>query len=73
MNPTPLELTATIMFACAVIHTFLVKRFQHIAHQYPKGSIGENFFHFLGEVEVVLESGRPVFFVFLVSWEVLEL
>ncbi|MDA8792710.1 putative Na+/H+ antiporter [Bacteriovoracaceae bacterium] len=53
MNPTTIEIIATTMFGCAVIHTFLVKKFQELAHKYPKGSIGENFFHFLGEVEAV--------------------
>ncbi len=53
MNPTTLELLGTILFACAIIHTFMAKKFEDIAHKYPKGSMGENLFHFLGEVEVV--------------------
>lgn len=53
MNPSFLEWTATLLFALAVIHTFLCSKFQHLAHKYPEGSVGENFFHFLGEVEVV--------------------
>lgn len=44
---------ATILFACAVLHTFSVKFFMKQAHRFPQGSIGENLFHFLGEVEVV--------------------
>lgn len=48
-----IEITATVLFAFAVLHTFAVKRFQRIALQFPEGSIGENFFHLLGEVEVV--------------------
>ena len=53
MNPTSLELVGTILFVCAVLHTFFVAKFEHLAHKYPKGSIGENIFHFLGEVEAV--------------------
>lgn len=53
MDPTAIELVATILFAVAVLHTFLVKKFENIAHKYPKGSIGGEFFHFLGEVEAV--------------------
>lgn len=53
MHPTPIELTATILFALAVLHTFSVKRFAHIAERLPNGSIGENLFHLLAEVEVV--------------------
>ena len=44
---------ATVLFALAVLHTFAVKQFIQLAHKYPEGSIGENLFHFLGEVEVV--------------------
>jgi hypothetical protein len=53
MNPTPIEVLATVLFALAVIHTFLVKKFEHLAHKYPKGSIPAETFHFLGEVEAV--------------------
>ena len=53
MNPTSQEIFATILFGCAVLHTFCVKRFAKWAHSYPEGSIGENLFHFLAETEVV--------------------
>lgn len=53
MNPSPQEILATILFACAVLHTFCVKQFAKWAHRYPEGSIGENLFHFLAETEVV--------------------
>jgi predicted cation transporter len=61
MNPTTLEVIGTVIFALAVIHTFLVKKFEHIAHKYPEGSIGENFFHFLGEVEAVFGMWAAIF------------
>ena len=47
------EILATTLFALAVLHTFSVKRFQHLALKFPQGSVGENFFHLLGEVEIV--------------------
>ena len=47
------EIWATVLFGIAILHTFSVKRFEHLAHNYPTGSVGENFFHLLGEVEVV--------------------
>ena len=53
MNPTNIELLATIMFGLAVLHTFCVKRFAHWGHKYPPGSLMENIFHFLAETEVV--------------------
>jgi Na+/H+ antiporter NhaD/arsenite permease-like protein len=53
MNPSATELLATTLFGLAVLHTFVVKRFAHWAHKYPEGSVGENFFHFMAETEVV--------------------
>lgn len=47
------EIWATVLFGIAILHTFSVKRFEHLAHNYPGGSVGENLFHLLGEVEVV--------------------
>lgn len=53
MNPGPVEILATALFALAVLHTFFVKRFAHWAHLHPKGSIKENVLHLLAETEVV--------------------
>ena len=46
------QIVATALFAVAVLHTFSVSLFQRRAARYPEGSIGENFFHLLGEVEI---------------------
>lgn len=64
MNPTTVEVVGTILFALAIIHTFLVSKFQEIAHKYPEGSMGENLFHFLGEVEAVFGLWAAVFIGF---------
>ncbi|MBK23109.1 MAG: hypothetical protein CME70_03810 [Halobacteriovorax sp.] len=61
MNPTTIEIIGTVCFALAVSHTFMVKKFQHIAHKYPEGSIGENFWHFMGEVEAVFGIWGAIF------------
>ncbi len=53
MNPSTTEIVATVLFGLAILHTFMVKKFEHQAHKYPAGSVGENFFHFMGEIEVV--------------------
>lgn len=53
MNPTALQILATTIFALAILHTFSVGYFQRLAHHYKEGSVGENFFHFMGEVEAV--------------------
>ncbi len=64
----PFNLVASIIFLCAIIHTFMTSKFLSIAHKWeaahqekitqelvPKYSVhhGAKFFHFLGEVEVV--------------------
>ncbi len=63
MNPTSQEILATILFTCAVIHTFCVKQFARWAHKYPEGSVGENLFHFLAETEVVFGLWASALFV----------
>lgn len=56
-----MQLTATIFFTAAVLHTFLVKQFASFARHFRQGSIGENLFHFLGEVEVVFGIWASLF------------
>jgi hypothetical protein len=61
MSATPLEIAATVIFALAILHTFCVKFFERAAHHYPRGSMGENLFHFLAEVEAVFGIWAVVF------------
>ena len=63
MNPTSIELLATVLFAIAVLHTFCVKYFARLAHRHPRGSILENAFHFLAETEVVFGLWGTALFV----------
>jgi len=64
----PFNLVATIIFFCAIVHTFLTGKFMAIAHQWERehdqkikknlvdrNSVhsGAELFHFLGEVEAV--------------------
>jgi len=64
----PFNLWATILFICAVVHTFFTQRFRHIAHVLEERhkenkprrgnkilhvSMSARIFHFLGEVEAV--------------------
>jgi hypothetical protein len=64
----PFNLVASLIFLCAIIHTFLTGRFMVIAHRWshdheekikkglaPRDSVhhGAEMFHFLGEVEAV--------------------
>jgi len=48
-----IQILATVLFALAVLHTFSIKWFQHQALKFPDGSVQENLFHLLGEVEIV--------------------
>jgi hypothetical protein len=67
MNPTLVQVVATVIFAVAIIHTFLVSKFAKIAHHYPEGSMGENFWHFMAEVEAVFGMWAAVFMIFIVA------
>lgn len=64
----PFNLWATVLFFCAVVHTFFTQRFRHIAHVLEERhrenkprrgnkvlhvSMSSRVFHFLGEVEAV--------------------
>ncbi len=67
MGPTTIQLAATIIFAVAILHTFLVSKFAHMAHKYPEGSMGENFFHFMAEVEAVFGMWALVFMLVVMA------
>ena len=67
MNPTTLEILASTFFALAVLHTFMVKRFAHWAHQHPKGSVKEVLLHFLAETEVVFGIWAAALFLALAA------
>lgn len=50
MQPTTIELVATVIFAIALIHTFSTTFFAHLAHVQPRHA---GLWHLLAEVEVV--------------------
>lgn len=50
LTATPLQLTAAVLFALALVHTFSAKLFERLAHR-PGPHAG--LWHLLGEVEVV--------------------
>jgi hypothetical protein len=53
MSPAPIEILATVLFGLALVHTFSAKLFHGIGSRFPEGSVKQNVFHLLGEVEVV--------------------
>lgn len=61
MTASTLEIISTILFFVAIIHTFLVSKFEHIADQKVKGSMSANIWHYLAEVEVVFGLWALVF------------
>lgn len=60
-NVSLIQIFATVCFALAIIHTFSVKFFHKIGSRFKSGSVGENIFHFLGEVEVVFGLWAAIF------------
>jgi hypothetical protein len=66
-NDLIIQYAATVCFALAIIHTFSVKIFQNMAHKYSEGSVGENFFHLLGEIEVVFGIWAGLFIAFYMA------
>jgi hypothetical protein len=59
------EVMGTATFFLAILHTFSVKQFQHLAKGYPEGSAGESIFQLLGEVEVVFGLWAAILLGFL--------
>lgn len=57
------EKLSTAIFFLAILHTFLIKKFQHMASYFPNGSIGENFFHLIGEIEVVFGFWASIYLI----------
>jgi len=53
MDLHTIEIIASVLLGVAVVHTFSVKRFAHLSLKFKEGSVGENFFHLLSEVEIV--------------------
>ena len=69
MNPSPLELLATTFFALAVMHTFMVKRFESMADRCPDGSVRGTLLHFLAETEVVFGLWAAALFLGLAAMQ----
>lgn len=52
-NSSAFEITATIIFGLAVLHTFLASQISKFSHRFRKGSVAESTLHMLGAVEIV--------------------
>ncbi|MES2481229.1 MAG: putative Na+/H+ antiporter [Pseudomonadota bacterium] len=62
MPPLSIELIAAALFAVAVVHTFSVKFFEHLAHTRPRHA---GIWHLLGEIEVVFGFWAMVLMVLM--------
>ncbi|NOT79890.1 MAG: DUF1646 family protein [Bacteriovoracaceae bacterium] len=67
MQASTLEICASVLFFLAIIHTFLVSKFEHIADRKVKGSISANIWHFLAEVEVVFGIWALLFIALFIA------
>ncbi|WP_027802424.1 putative Na+/H+ antiporter [Paraburkholderia dilworthii] len=61
--PHSVEISAAVIFALALIHTFAVARIEKLSHRFPRHA---GVFHFLAEVEVVF--GFWALILCLVMW-----
>ncbi len=59
----------TLFFLFAILHTFLTPYFHKIAARYPEGSVKENLFQLLGEVEVVFGLWAGLWILVLIFLE----
>jgi len=67
MNPSTLELLGTIIFAVAILHTFLVQKILNWSHHFPKASMARSFLHLMGEIEVVFGVWAAVFLALMTA------
>ena len=65
MMTHPVQVLATLLFAVAILHTLSAGKFQALSHAANAGSLRANFFHLLGEVEVVFGIWATIFVVLL--------
>lgn len=65
---TQTEKLGSLFFALSILHSFSIKLFQHWALNFPEGSIAENLFHLLGEVEVVFGLWAGLLILIISSW-----
>ena len=53
MDLTKIQTTATLLFALAILHTFLCTRVHRLSRRFREGTLSRNLLTLLGEVEVV--------------------
>lgn len=67
MNPSLIEVGATVIFVLAILHTFMVGKIAEIGHHFPEHSMRSHLFHFLAEVEAVFGMWAAIFLVYMAA------
>ena len=63
MNQSFIEIFSTIIFAIAIIHTFLVGKIELLAYKFKKNTLLFHFFNLMGEVEIVFGFWSFIFLI----------
>ncbi len=66
MNPSVIEMAGTLLFAIAVLHTFMTKYFGRLARLQPRHA---GVWHLLGEIEVVFGFWAFILLIFMAFYE----
>lgn len=69
MTSFTLAHAATVCFVLAILHTFSVGVFNRLGSRFREGSVAENLFHMLGEVEVVFGLWASVYVLIHIFWD----
>lgn len=64
-----IEVLGTVLFAIAIIHTFVAGKILQYSHRFPKGSAREAFFHLMGEIEVVFGFWAAIMMSVFALWK----
>ena len=65
-----IQILATVIFGCALVHTFVAPKIGQLRHRFRKNSPGENICHLLSEVEIIFGLWAGVLFAI---WSILGL
>jgi hypothetical protein len=60
-----MEIIGTVVFATAILHTFVVQKILNWSHRFPKGSLMSGFLHLMAEVEIVFGAWAAIFLILM--------
>ncbi len=65
MSPSTMEILGTVIFAIAILHTFLVQKILNWSHNFSKDSLWGGFLHLMSEIEIVFGVWAAVFLILM--------